>query len=104
MARLRDFYRAVNRNVKGKANDYWFSTEYGLCDNLRFYTKTKNVKYKEYQRLFWAMKDQFKKAGLGDTFPFNDWRNGDDSYVTEYSVSRLYKNKKRLAWIQQKAA
>lgn len=99
MAQLREFYRAVNRNVKGISRDPWFTIERALCDNLVFYRYHKGIPYKEGRRLSQRMQDQFKQKHGTNVFPFN--KDGmNQKYNTEFKNKTFYKNPLRLQWIK----
>lgn len=107
MAQLREFYRAVNRNVKRhySKRDAWFRHDEGLCLNIKEWCVYNGFSYKEYRRLKDRMLDQFTSHGLSRIVPFNH----PDlpvryPYINECNMNRCYENPYRLEWIRRYSA
>ena len=103
---LKEFARDVLIAIEKPEENYWFTERVGLCFNLREWARDKNkFHYLHLPRVYNVMRRSFLKYSLhkdkvSSPHPFN--KNHHDHY-NECLGNRVYKNKRRLAWLKDKA-
>lgn len=100
-ALLTQFYRELQAWIDaGTPHERPFSVYPGICVNLWEFARLNKITYKRAEELEGELQDQFERAGLDKSFPFNF---GDDDYRYESDNGSRWKNSDRLEWIRKHA-
>jgi hypothetical protein len=94
---LKKFYQEIQLILKGKEAD-WFINRAGLCNNLKYYLKTKRIKQPRFMMLCDEMVYQFGHFKLADDYPFNF-----GLFISYTKDVNKYENPFRLYWINEMA-
>lgn len=100
-ALLRQFYIEIYMwTVEGCPAHAVFHHKRGLCSALDHWMIHKKIKASLQDKIGDLLIDQFQRAGLGHSYPFNP---ESPTYYSEMFESKLYQNPRRIQWLHDHA-
>lgn len=90
---LQEFYDEMFAAI-GNRQPYWFLHSGGLCLNLKMFLSYKNINSDDSEATKWELKQQFIKAKLNTSIPFNE------SKIEFQFETNKYENTLRTDWIR----
>ena len=91
---LQEFYDEMFAAI-GNRQPYWFLHSGGLCLNLKMFLSYKNINSDDSEATKWELKQQFIKAKLNTSIPFNE------SKIEFQFETNKYENTLRTDWIRR---